>query len=407
MMFGAILLSALAGQAVPPKITFDATKFKVTGALGTDVVALASQRKVASPIDHSKGRFQITVAEKTVTFDAKGLTISTKGHAATSKMTGVPTSGKIATKESNEHLIQLVSEKKRKLEVSALSGWELIDKSLLLLLRWEGSDKKPWLEALMRVDLTEKRPQAKLVARFDGLSFAQGRVDDIMVRRADKLAILANKDDSFGVSRLTPDGKKSEFEKLGPAVSKAKLCEDEGSAWTLTPTEYGTNILGVAELDQSSYHVVSEFRGKMVGVFSPSYARYQTVAEQRMVNLLTGAEMTVDRSSGQHHTVNGLLVWTPAVNPRTAALYDPSFRKLATWVYTAPPVTVPPAAKKPTAKPGAGRQPVKNRPPVKATNPAKTKTPPSKPTTTGTKAKVKKPKLEIEVTSRPSTKKRG
>jgi len=389
MMFGTFIFSAVVAQVTPPSVTFDKGAFKVSGGLGQEVVSIDGLKGKTDVVDRSKGRFKLSSAGKVVTFDSAGLTISEKGRSAVSKMAGVPTSGKIATKESNQVLMQMVADKERKLEVSALSGWELIDKTLYMLFRWEDTAKKPWLEALMKIDLTEKKPLARLVGCFEGLSFANARVEDVLIRRADKLALLSNKGETFGVSKFSLDGKTSTFDSLGVSVGKAKFNDDDATAWTLTPTDYGTNIIGVADLDQSGYHVVSEIRGKMIGVSAPGYARYKTAVGLRMVNLLTGAQMDVQPESGQRQTANGLLMWAPATNPKTATLFDPSFRKLAEWTAPVEPVVIvlppkmPPLVAKAVAKPIVPMKQVKA--PVK---------------------KSKKPKFEVAITSRPS-KKRG
>lgn len=419
MMFGTLLVGSLAVQLIAPKITFQDGAFLVTGALGSEIVPVSTAAKSPDPVDRSKGLFRLVVGSKTILFDAKGLTVSQKGGSVTSRLRAVPTSGKVATKESNAELMKLVGEGKRKLDVSALSGWQLNGHVLYLLFRWEGTDKKPWLEALMRVNLEEKKPQAAFVGRFKAMSSATGIVDDVLFVQSERLAVLGNNGDKFGLALMTTDGAESDFDEYGDAVAKSRLMENGTSAWTLTPTQYGTNILGLADLDKHTYNVTGEVRGKMVSIKAPGLARFRSVKGVKVLNLMTGSEMTVEPDSEERQLTNGILLWAPAKNPARAALYDGSFRRLTVWAMPAvakPTNAKPPVNKDPKAKPvtkpkapapasGSKGKPTTKTPVNKAKPPAKTKTPAK--TASKGKSTKEKPKVKLEVTSRPSNKRKG
>ncbi|MBS1723605.1 MAG: hypothetical protein JSS66_11695 [Armatimonadetes bacterium] len=360
-MLGAFLLSVLAQQANPPKVTFQDEGFVVSGALGTEIVPLAPKKKLADPVDRSKGTFVLIVKDTKVVFGNKGLSLSRKGFSSTNDLHLVPTSGKIATKDSNAELIKLVAAKKRKLSVSALSGWEAKGEKLVLVARWVDADKKPWLEALIGLDLTEKKPAPHLLGKLSAASFAQGTVDDVLVARGDKLGLLGNKDGKVGLCRFAWNGTGQEFVPYGKAVSKAKLDDGGAQAWTLTATPYGTNILGLLDLDEGTAHEVAEIRGKMKAVESMC-AVFDTGKELRMVSLSTGAQIPLKPDATVRQTANGLLLWAPGPSPKSAALYDQSFRQLTTW--TAPPnmVVKPAVPTKPVTKPTAKTTNVKKAP---------------------------------------------
>ena len=207
------------------------------------------------------------------------------------------------------------------------------------------------------------------------------------------------------------DGKSSTFQPLGPAVGKAKLGNDDSTAWTLTATTYGTNILGIADLDQSAYHTVSEVRGKMVEVVDPALAKFKSKKGLQMVNLLSGAEMPIDETSAQRQTQNGLLVWTPSTRPKSACLSHPNFRRLATWVEPVPVANAAPIQPS-LAKKTSGKPVVAVKTKSKSSTKSKTTAKPQgatqrKPFPSKAKKKAPQPKFKVEVTSRPSKKTKG
>lgn len=408
-MIPVFLAATLGAQASPAKVAFQDGAFVVSGPLGSEIVAIQKPTPGEDPIDRKLGRFRTTVQGKTVTFDAKGLTVTQK-KAVTSRLKSVPTSGKVATKESNAELMKLVAEGRRKLEVSALSGWELLGDDLYLLLRWDDSQKKPWFEALMVMDMSKPAPEARLVGKFSCLSFGQGPVDDVLVSKEGHFLIVGNGPDGLVLSRLSKDGARHD-DKLGSSVSKAKFLPDVRTAWALTSTSYGTNVVGYFETDNPVLHTVSEFRGRMKGILEPAYAVFDTPTGLSMVNMLSGAIKAMPKDSDQRQTANGLLLWTPSVKPTRAELLDSSFRRLAEWsgtteTPTVPTVTAPTAKPATGAKPGAKKHPAKQpatKPPVKkpGTKGTATKTPTAKkPAAKKPKGATTKPK--IEVSSKPS-----
>lgn len=427
-MVGAFVIANLVGQVTPPKLTFRDGAFVVAGAAGVENVSLKQPSEAKSAIDVSKGRFLLKVGSATVWFDSKGLALNEGKRKSVTRLTSVPTSGKIATKESNAELMDLVARKDRSLAVSALSGYEMVDRTLYLLARWEDKDKKPWLEALVKIDTSQSPMRTELVGKLPGRSFGQGVVDDVLFQRGKNLAVLANSEDSFGIARMPLDGSPPVFEPYGDAVGKAKLTEDGASAWTLTPTAYGTNIVGIADLDQSSYNVVSEFRGKMTSIEGASFALYKVGTKQRLINLKTGAITEIESSSGLKPTSNGLLVYSPVREPVKAQLMDSHFRRLAEW--TAPaellssragtkrsPALTSSAPEKKVAKPAPVKKTASAKEPTNKLTKKNRETSVSPKTATkkivAHKTETKKPiskkrtvpKIEVEVHSRPSKKK--
>lgn len=406
MMIGVCLVGSLMAQATIPKVSFQDGAFLVTGALGSEIVPIGSKGSASGPVDSKSGRFKLVVGSKTVIFDSKGLTVSMKGWSTSSSLKAVPTSGKIATKESNAELMGFVKSGERKLDVSAVSGFELRGTDLYLLARWDDKAHRPWLEAVMKIDLASKRPQASLLGRFDAISTATGRVDDILFERGGDLAILGNKGGKFGLAEFSIDGKSTRFTELGPAVGKARLFGGQKTAWALTATPYGTNILSLVDIDRLSCETLGEIRGKMLSINNPGLAKYKAPEGTRMLNLLTGSEIPVETDSDQKQIENGVLVWSPSKKPTEAILLDSSFRRLALW--KAPPLTkvvkpVPHDMAKPVTPPA--KLSTKPLPKGKTTGKTAQTKQPVKP-----QAKPKrknKPEVKLEVSSKPAKKKKA
>lgn len=389
MVIGLSTLLVMAQTSVP-KIDFKDGVFVVSGARGTEKVPIAGTKPVSGPLDAKLTRFRYASEGKTVWFDKNGIAYSQKGFRWRSTLRAVPTSGKVATKESNEELVRLLKEGQRKLDVSALSGWAVVDKQVYLLARWDDASKRPWLEALVSIDLSQKRPEPKLAAKWPGLSFATGVVDSALVTKDGALASLANGPENFGRAEFHIQSGETMFEPLGPRVSKARFVPGTQTVWTLTPTSYGTNLLGLVNVGANSLRTVAEVRGKMKGVVNPAVAQYVGVDGPRWLNLHTGAETAGTMDSQAWGTSNGILVWSPSHDPKSADLFDGSFRKLATWKWS-------PTVTKTTSGKAASTSP---KPPS-----ARTAAPSVKPITAKKTVKPKsKPKRPvIQVTSQPKS----
>ncbi|MBL8065127.1 MAG: hypothetical protein JNM34_04625 [Chthonomonadaceae bacterium] len=384
-MFLAIVTGLLHAQGSPSKISLQDSSWMVEGARGVETVSLGPKKSSPTGWDAKKGTLSFVLGGKKFLYDGKAVRITLPSKKVVStNFKSVPVSGKVSTQESNAELMDLVSKKVRRLEFSGIGGWVTVEKSLYLLLRWTDVKGHTWLETAVKFDMAQPVPQPSLINKFEGNSFAEGKIDQVLALRGPNLTVMANKDGRFGLSRISIKDGASNFEPFGEAVGKAKWMGAGETAWTLTPTSYGTNRMGVADFDQNDYHVVAEFRGKMTSVSAPGYASYQVGKKSNILNLLTGATLGVKDGFQLRHTVNGVLVWYGSAAPSEASLYDGSFRRIANW--SRPPAksdsvvlkTVPPPVKtKKSIKPTPTKKGAVNNgaPAAKVKKPSK----PSKP----------------------------
>jgi hypothetical protein len=325
-MLGALTILALAAKS--PQVTFRDGSFVVQVADQTAKVAVAES---AGPVQPGGQGFRMTFGERVVVFDAKGLGIGKGKQIAYSGLQAVATTPKLFSQGEIDATTGLVATGVRRLSASSLSGWERTGDVLVLLVRWTEKSGRPWLEALVRLDMAEERPSARLLGRFTGTSLAKGLADDRLAYKDGRYMALTNNVEAFGLSSLAADGTDPQFQRLGPAVGGADVSDDLRWAGTTRPTDYGTVLIGLADLQAGRHREVSEIRGKVAGFVSPAYARCQDGGRSVLINLLTGAEVVVRPDSGQKHTPFGLLLWAPRAKPQRAVLFDGHFRRLAEW----------------------------------------------------------------------------
>lgn len=341
-MVGALAVFTLAAKE--PQVTFRDGSFVVQVADQTAKVAVA---QAAGPVQPGGQGFRMAFGDRTVVFDAKGLGIGKGKQLAYSGLQAIATTPKLFSQAEIDGTTGLVATGVRKLSVSSLSGWERAGDVLVLLVRWTEKSGRTWLEALVRLDMAEQKPAARLLGRFTGTSLAKGLADDRLALKDGRYLALTNNAETFGAASVAADGTDPQFQKLGPAVGGADLSDDLRWVGTTRPTDYGTVLIGLADLQSGTHREVSEIRGKVAGFVSPAYARCQDGGRSVLVNLLTGAEVVVRPDSGQRHTPFGLLLWAPRDKPQRAVLFDGHFRRLSEWS-SAPATTV-------TARPSGGR----------------------------------------------------
>jgi hypothetical protein len=336
-MSGLLSFLALACQASPVSLTFRDGAFLVGGSGNVSVVPVRQAPSETPGLDRKNQRWTSRVADSVLTFDTSGLTIVRGGQRSVTRLSSVPTSGKVATKESNEALLKLVADGVRRLEVSAMSGVEILESKVYLLARWEDKDGQTWLEALMVIDLAEPRPLARLIDRLPGGSFAAGVVDDVLASQDGELWALYKKGSQFGMARFKLDQPGPPATVMfGPVVERARISPTGRFVWAHSSTRHGTVVIGFVDMESDGYIEGAEVRGRVAGFFEPAVAKVRTSAGTILVNLATGAQWQAPSDCAVRQTPAGLLVWAPPSGPKRAALHDPHGRILATWVQAAP-----------------------------------------------------------------------
>lgn len=325
---------ALMGVQTPENtITYKDGIFTLTGAEGAVKV---STLPGLVPMNTSTGRLWLPVNGKVVTFDSKGLGIRANNRASHTTFPSVPTSSKLVTKDQADEINREVANETRSLDVSALSGWELVGNKVYLLLRWDTkTDKKPWMEVLVELDMGVKTPTTRAIGMFKGFSTAQGRVNDRLVSLQGKLAVATVENNTLGIALFDPSNETFTYQETASAPTNlldAKLVQNSRYGMTFSKTAAGKILVGTFSTEEPGHRLAAEIEGPIVDAFQPCVLVHLRQNQKIVTDLLTGTELAVPRDCGLQPTNKGLLLWTPTQKPTSAALYTfGAFRTLARW----------------------------------------------------------------------------
>lgn len=328
-----VLATVLAQQGQPADlrtITFKDGVFTLKGPEGTEQVSTLPAFRA---MNMSTGQLWLPVADKVLTFTKEGVGIRHKGKTSTTKYNTVPTSDRLFTAEEIAATKEAVAAGTRKLEVSAISGWEKVGDTVYLILRWDGvKDNRPWLEVLMEVNL-KGQPSARALAKLPATTTAVGRVNDKLMAENGTLFSPVQDAEGLKMASYSLADNKLDLAPMAPnRVTDARFIEGSlnGVAWTRTGA--GTWLVSLLDRERKSAEVVSEIRGNMLGLYAPSILYYGRRDQRVLLNLTSGAELIVPSNVGMQSVTAGIFLWTPAQNPTAAALYSHGgFRTLERW----------------------------------------------------------------------------
>lgn len=328
-MVPGLLAAAVLGQVPGNEVTLKDGVFRLKTSAGVADVAIEGEPRT---INAAAGRFWLVVGSRVFTFDENGVGIRQGANKSYSRLPAVATTPKLFSQAERDEINRSVGEGKKSLDVAALSGYELVNDRLFLWLRWETSEGIPWLEALVRYDLSAKTPVAELVGRMNGLSTAKGRADDRLGMANGQLAAITQKPTGAGLATFDPGQNKADWKAFSTRVLDAKVIPNSPYAFTVSKNRAGAWQIGLLHTTTLAYRRSLEFRGQIVGVESPSLIRVSTAGSHRVVNLATGAELPLPRAAAVRSTPVGTLVFSPAEKPAVAQLLQTeNFSVLGGW----------------------------------------------------------------------------
>lgn len=327
MMPSWALACALLGQSASLTYTGDAFEIKTEG----QTLRVSTERYVGPP-PFPSDNVTLTYAGRQITFDDKGLGIRQGAAYGYSRQPSLAMTTKLfGNAEINETKAKIASGD-RQAGFSSLSGFEYVGSTLYLLLRWEEKNGAPWLEALVKIDLSQQQLQPALVGRFEGMSYANGRVDDRLEFKDGRLSAFTVKGSEWGLASLVPETGESSFTSFGPKAASARMIPGGSKAIGLSPSGYGTTMVTLVDLGSSAWRMAAEIRGQIRGVVEPNILHWREGSQNVYTNLETGAELRPAWDPVPVYTSLGLLMWSPSVNPDKAFLYDSeTFRVVSSW----------------------------------------------------------------------------
>lgn len=267
-------------------------------------------------------------------WDDRGLSIRIGKTAKSTRLEDIATSPKAFSAEELAENVDLIQKKQRTRGATALSGAKRVGNLVFFLARWEEKGGKPWLEALVSIDLTEDTFHPKFHARLPGLTLADKKIDDRLFVLSDRLSAVSRKSDQWGVTSFDPDAGKFEFKELGKNLESFQPLSARVGAF-VERTDYGAKVGGRVDLTSLARKNLVEGKGtlKFADKSEPLIALFSKGSQVRLLNTDTGAELELLSSVAMRRTPLGLVVWSPFNNPKRAWLYSfERWSQLAEWV---------------------------------------------------------------------------
>lgn len=266
-----------------------------------------------------------------VVWDSRGLNIRKGKKLLTTQLPEIALTPKLFERSEILDTKRLVAQKQRTLTFTNLAGSRRVGTIVYLLPQWVGADGKPWLEALVKVDLLSANPKPQLLGRFDGLSAGPLRVE------GSKLTVVVKQlDGTWGLAAFEPTSSVFEFKPLGKNLVDFTL---SGTAMIVVETkEYGTTMVSQIEPKSNGRKALAENRGiaRWIDPSEPMFMRFDTKGLSRIQNLRTGAVLEFDKKLEARLAFGGLLLVAGNPKPTGATLFDlERLEALASW--QAPP----------------------------------------------------------------------
>lgn len=266
-------------------------------------------------------------------WDDRGLAIRIGTTVKSSRLEDIATSPKAFSPEELKENVDLIQKKQRTRGATSLSGAKRVGNLVFFLARWEEKGGKPWLEALVSVDLTEDTFHPKFHARLPGLTLADKKIDDRLFVLADRLSAVTRKEDLWGVTSYNPDSNEFEFKELGKKLESYQPLSARIGAF-IESTDYGAKIGGRVDLTSLARKNLAEGKGtlKFADKTEPLIALFSKGGNVKLLNTDTGAELELLSSVAMRRTPLGLVVWSPFNSPKRAWLYSyERWSQLAEW----------------------------------------------------------------------------
>lgn len=263
-------------------------------------------------------------------WDDRGLTLRKGKRAVSTRLKEIGTSPKLQEHNELKKSVQLIRKGDRTAGATALSGSKRIGDTVYFLLRWDDTEGKPWLEALVKVDLSEPKLIPHLVGKFSGLSMAKGEIDDKLIVHKSALGVITKDGDTWGEALYATSDKVFSYRKLGMGLKSFKL-DKSLTGLFVDSSSYGATLAGLVDLKEGTRDEAMETRGT-VELVGDDLALIGSNGTKALRNLKTGAELLLTDDAQYRLTPEGVIVFWGGRRPKRAVLYHSSdWSTLATW----------------------------------------------------------------------------
>lgn len=266
-------------------------------------------------------------------WDDRGLTVRRGPRAVSTRLPAIAVSPKVFSREEIRSTLRSIQAGERTKDAGGLSGAKRIGTDAYFLVRWEDQEKKPWAEALVKVDLSATKPEPELVGRFEGLSSASKPIDDELSVVGNKLAIVSHRDDTWGLATYDPESRTFDYTALGDSlVDYLPVSPTQGLF--IERTSYKTSIVGRIDLSTKSRSVLYEGREKLrlIDSTNPPIVLASKPGTTKLINAETGVVRSLPYQLECRRAGADVICWTPAETPQAVWLISPaSWEIRARW----------------------------------------------------------------------------
>lgn len=276
-----------------------------------------------------------------VVWDERGLTVRVGPKVKSTKLADIALSPKAFSRSEILFTESEIKKGRRSREVSGLSGAVRVGTRVYMLVRWEDQSGKPWAEALVQVDLTDRFPEPKFLARPPVMSMADQPIDTQLFILDGQISYVARGGGKWGLNQLNLKDDRLSFDELGGALESyvplepvaKKVQPPSNSGYFVERTSYGTTVAGRVDLRRRERKTLAEGRMKMrfLDALEPPCLVQSTSNSATIRNAETGAEFDLPVPCSARRTSRGIVVWTPIDDPKKAWLYDPVRWQGLTW----------------------------------------------------------------------------
>jgi hypothetical protein len=310
-----------------PQLSYADGAFVIKDAESTLTVPLSAAQP---PVVLRAERLNIRIGETLITFDQRGLGIQYGGKGGFTTLGYMVTNPNVFSADQIKENADLIASGARSARVSALSGFEVVDDTLYLLLRWDDAAGAPWLEILASVDTSGDAPKVNAIGTFEGKSFARGAVSDELYSFADTVYSPMGAQDGLWVASFDTFNKRLLYRKAAERVDE---CHRFGERfYTVTRTPWGAKSVGVLDPAAERFRAVIETRGDVLPSPLTSALVVQEGGARSLFAFGSGAKLAIAADEAFAQTPYGVLVWSPKDGPKQAALREPDgWTSVAEW----------------------------------------------------------------------------
>ncbi|MEQ1823140.1 MAG: hypothetical protein ABL949_11565 [Fimbriimonadaceae bacterium] len=261
--------------------------------------------------------------ETSVWWDSKGLHVKSGAYDSVSLLEDCALSPKLSEKAQIIKNRDLISSGKRQKAANGLVGSLRLGKFAYFVPRWTDTTGKVWLEALVAVNLDDKKPKWKLLGKFTGHSLSKSAVENRLFTHGSNICMFASQTSgAWGLASYDPTKEKFEFRELGQNLED--YLSIGGKVFMIAEaTSYGKTKLSRYDLATGNRRDLMEAKGDILLVDDnkPYLVEIQTNLGPALRNLETGCQLSIPARSAIRRTPFGVLVW-PVDEPKQAALYS-------------------------------------------------------------------------------------